>query len=160
MSLLFRKYFPCYNSTFKLKIRIKAWQELTLRSNLLSLFGNVFLTKSRRLFCIFKWMFNLFPFNSSERIGKTNANGLLLTEAKYINLSLHYLEQVILIRQRIEEVDLNLTHFNLTKGYSCSWRKKSISCTLSQLNDDIGAARQLGRQLYDNYDRYVFRWKT
>lgn len=33
--------------------------------------------------------------SSSERIGKTNANGILLTEAKYINLSLHYLEQVI-----------------------------------------------------------------
>jgi kinesin family protein 6/9 len=31
----------------------------------------------------------------SERVGKTNVNGLLLTEAKYINLSLHYLEQVI-----------------------------------------------------------------
>ncbi len=28
-------------------------------------------------------------------MSKTNANGLLLTEAKYINLSLHYLEQVI-----------------------------------------------------------------
>ena len=26
----------------------------------------------------------------SERVGKTNVNGQLLTEAKYINLSLHY----------------------------------------------------------------------
>jgi kinesin family protein 6/9 len=34
-------------------------------------------------------------FSSSERVSKTNVNGLLLTEAKYINLSLHYLEQVI-----------------------------------------------------------------
>ena len=33
--------------------------------------------------------------SSSERVSKTNVNGLLLTEAKYINLSLHYLEQVI-----------------------------------------------------------------
>jgi kinesin family protein 6/9 len=32
---------------------------------------------------------------SSERVSKTNVNGVLLTEAKYINLSLHYLEQVI-----------------------------------------------------------------
>jgi len=31
----------------------------------------------------------------SERVSKTGVNGLLLTEAKYINLSLHYLEQVI-----------------------------------------------------------------
>ena len=36
----------------------------------------------------------MFPF-SSERVSKSNVNGLLLTEAKYINLSLHYLEQVI-----------------------------------------------------------------
>jgi len=28
-------------------------------------------------------------------VSKTGVNGLLLTEAKYINLSLHYLEQVI-----------------------------------------------------------------
>ena len=28
-------------------------------------------------------------------MSKTGVNGLLLTEAKYINLSLHYLEQVI-----------------------------------------------------------------
>ena len=34
-----------------------------------------------------------FP-HRSERVAKTGVNGLLLTEAKYINLSLHYLEQV------------------------------------------------------------------
>lgn len=31
---------------------------------------------------------------SSERVSKTGADGTLLTEAKYINLSLHHLEQV------------------------------------------------------------------
>ena len=30
----------------------------------------------------------------SERVSKTGVNGVLLTEAKFINLSLHYLEQV------------------------------------------------------------------
>ena len=30
----------------------------------------------------------------SERVSKTGVNGVLLSEAKYINLSLHYLEQV------------------------------------------------------------------
>ena len=30
----------------------------------------------------------------SERIGKTGVSGTLLTEAKYINLSLHHLERV------------------------------------------------------------------
>ena len=31
----------------------------------------------------------------SERVGRTGAEGTLLMEAKYINLSLHFLEQVI-----------------------------------------------------------------
>ena len=31
---------------------------------------------------------------SSERVSKTGVGGTLLKEAKYINLSLHYLEQV------------------------------------------------------------------
>jgi kinesin family protein 6/9 len=31
----------------------------------------------------------------SERVSKTNHDGVLLNEAKYINLSLSYLEQVI-----------------------------------------------------------------
>jgi len=34
--------------------------------------------------------------NSSERVAKTQIGGTLLKEAKYINLSLHYLEQVII----------------------------------------------------------------
>ena len=38
---------------------------------------------------------HLVDLAGSERVGKTNLNGQLLTEAKYINLSLHYLEQVI-----------------------------------------------------------------
>ena len=38
---------------------------------------------------------HLVDLAGSERIGKTGAIGTLATEAKYINLSLHYLEQVI-----------------------------------------------------------------
>jgi len=38
---------------------------------------------------------HLVDLAGSERVSKTNAQGTLLTEAKYINLSLHYLEQVI-----------------------------------------------------------------
>ena len=34
-------------------------------------------------------------FCRSERVSKTGVNGVLLQEAKYINLSLHFLEQVI-----------------------------------------------------------------
>lgn len=44
---------------------------------------------------IFHWIDHVFLFDwRSERVGKTNVGGTLLTEAKYINLSLHYLEQV------------------------------------------------------------------
>ena len=39
-------------------------------------------------------MTGFFSTYRSERVGKTNVGGTLLTEAKYINLSLHYLEQV------------------------------------------------------------------
>ena len=39
--------------------------------------------------------FNLVDLAGSERVHKTQAAGNLLQEAKYINLSLHYLEQVI-----------------------------------------------------------------
>lgn len=36
------------------------------------------------------------PYFSSERVYKTSTTGLALSEAKFINLSLHYLQQVIL----------------------------------------------------------------
>ena len=35
------------------------------------------------------------PPCSSERVSKSGVGGTLLAEAKYINLSLHFLEQVI-----------------------------------------------------------------
>lgn len=37
---------------------------------------------------------HLVDLAGSERVAKTGVGGQLLTEAKYINLSLHYLEQV------------------------------------------------------------------
>ncbi|KAK3563225.1 hypothetical protein QTP86_018278 [Hemibagrus guttatus] len=40
---------------------------------------------------------HLVDLAGSERVGKTGVGGLILTEAKYINLSLHYLEQVMVI---------------------------------------------------------------
>ncbi|XP_070179968.1 kinesin-like protein KIF6 isoform X2 [Littorina saxatilis] len=40
--------------------------------------------------------FHLVDLAGSERVAKTNVNGQLLTEARYINSSLHYLELVIL----------------------------------------------------------------
>ena len=42
---------------------------------------------------------NLVDLAGSERVSKTNIDGTILREAKYINLSLHYLEQVIIALQ-------------------------------------------------------------
>ncbi|MED6255379.1 Kinesin- protein 6, partial [Ataeniobius toweri] len=39
---------------------------------------------------------HLVDLAGSDRVSKTGLDGVLLTEAKYINLSLHYLEQVII----------------------------------------------------------------
>ena len=38
----------------------------------------------------------------SERVGRTGVEGTLLTEAKYINLSLHFLEQVMIIERHCD----------------------------------------------------------
>ncbi|EDV20258.1 uncharacterized protein TRIADDRAFT_61256 [Trichoplax adhaerens] len=40
--------------------------------------------------------FHLVDLAGSERVAKSNIGGTILTEAKYINLSLHFLEQVII----------------------------------------------------------------
>jgi len=37
----------------------------------------------------------------SERVAKTGADGLILQEAKHINLSLHHLEHVIVSLQQL-----------------------------------------------------------
>lgn len=42
---------------------------------------------------------NLVDLAGSERVSKTGVDGTTLREAKYINLSLHYLEQVIIALQ-------------------------------------------------------------
>lgn len=50
---------------------------------------------------------NLVDLAGSERVSKTNIDGTILREAKFINLSLHYLEQVIIALQ----VCLNFSSF-------------------------------------------------
>ena len=42
---------------------------------------------------------HLVDLAGSERVVKTQVGGTILREAKYINLSLHYLEQVIIALQ-------------------------------------------------------------
>ena len=47
-----------------------------------------------RTFLLLQKMFVDIDLYRSERVGKTGVGGTLLKEAKYINLSLHFLEQV------------------------------------------------------------------
>jgi Kinesin motor domain len=54
---------------------------------------------------------NLVDLAGSERVSKTGVDGKLLSEAKYINLSLHYLEQVIVaLQERCMGVNRQVTH--------------------------------------------------
>lgn len=53
-------------------------------------------TKNTQTSVIRSSKLNLVDLAGSERVSKTQIEGTLLKEAKYINLSLHYLEQVIL----------------------------------------------------------------
>ena len=49
---------------------------------------------------------NLVDLAGSERVSKTNIDGTILREAKFINLSLHYLEQVIIALQVSKSMSL------------------------------------------------------
>lgn len=104
---------------------------------------------------------------SSERVSKTGVNGVLLTEAKYINLSLHYLEQVscyLLIGRTFIVTVLQLVglYYSLTVwpgDCGVEW-EKSTAHSISQLHDDVGTERQSRRQLYDVNDSHVLCWQT
>ncbi|XP_072587706.1 kinesin-like protein KIF6 isoform X4 [Vulpes vulpes] len=55
---------------------------------------------------------HLVDLAGSERVAKTGVGGQLLTEAKYINLSLHYLEQMIIrLQKEIQELKDELAIF-------------------------------------------------
>lgn len=58
-------------------------------------------------FIIDRSKLNLVDLAGSERVAKTGANGQLLQEAKYINLSLHHLEHVIITLQKLNHSSLS-----------------------------------------------------
>ncbi|XP_064621480.1 kinesin-like protein KIF6 [Lineus longissimus] len=88
---------------------------------------------------------HLVDLAGSERVSKTGVNGVLLTEAKYINLSLHYLEQVIVAlgeknRQHVPYRNSMMTsvlrdslggNCMTTMIATCSVEKKNIDETIS-----------------------------
>ncbi|VDI22535.1 kinesin family member 6/9 [Mytilus galloprovincialis] len=88
---------------------------------------------------------HLVDLAGSERVSKTGVNGVLLKEAKYINLSLHFLEQVIIAladksRQHIPYRNSMMTsvirdslggNCMTTMIATCSVEKKNIDETIS-----------------------------
>lgn len=62
---------------------------------------------------------NLVDLAGSERVSRTNSDGVLLKEAKYINLSLHYLEQVIIALQVCKSRDMWVTPHSADADASC-----------------------------------------
>ena len=56
---------------------------------------------------------NLVDLAGSERVSKTEVTGTILKEAKFINLSLHYLEQVIIA---LQERSMGIHRYTTTKA--------------------------------------------
>lgn len=54
-------------------------------------------------------------WTGSERVSRTNSDGVLLKEAKHINLSLHYLEQVIIALQVTQQAFADWLHLDLAE---------------------------------------------
>ena len=81
-------------------------------------------------------------FQRSERVSKTGVDGVLLSEAKYINLSLHFLEQV-----RTKQSTSVLFSFSICArfcvfvlGYCITCGEESHSHSIQEFHDDVSAA--------------------
>eukprot|EP01135_Chromosphaera_perkinsii_P003944 Nk52_evm11s263 gene=Nk52_evmTU11s263 len=65
---------------------------------------------------------HLVDLAGSERVYKSQIDGVILSEAKYINLSLHYLEQVIVALQQKQHGAAGYSSGHAGNGYNRSYR--------------------------------------
>jgi Kinesin motor domain len=79
-------------------MHVHTWQLISVVPSALSKMGSAFVMQEGSNL-VRKAKLNLVDLAGSERVSRTNSDGMLLKEAKYINLSLHYLEQVIIALQ-------------------------------------------------------------
>ena len=89
---------------------------------------------------------HLVDLAGSERAGRSQIQGSVLSEAKYINLSLTYLEQVRYLRGLADGVI----------GYHCTpgeEQEASLAYSIPQFPYDNHPPRQPGRELQDRDDR-------
>lgn len=96
----------------------------------------------------------------SERVSKTGADGKILMEAKYINLSLHYLEHVIVLLQR--QAGRPNSSGSMARSYSSHDRPSpyggtsSVACSTSSPN--IGSRRQGRKRLHSSQSSHHERF--
>ena len=76
---------------------------------------------------------NIVDLAGSERVSKTKIDGSVLTEAKHINLSLHYLERVIVALQEQQLLRRRKNDANAT--YHVPYRNSIVTC---MLRDSLG----------------------
>ena len=76
---------------------------------------------------------NIVDLAGSERVSKTKIDGSVLTEAKHINLSLHYLERVIVALQEQQQLRRRQNDANAT--YHVPYRNSIVTC---MLRDSLG----------------------
>ena len=72
---------------------------------------------------------NIVDLAGSERVSKTKIDGSVLTEAKHINLSLHYLERVIVAARAT------------TTSTKEKRRQRYVSRAVSEFNSNMHASR-------------------
>jgi kinesin family member 6/9 len=94
---------------------------------------------------------HLVDLSGSERVGKTGVEGLLLQEARFINLSLHYLEHVIIcLNKRAKGEDVHIPYRNSlmtmvlrdSLGGNCKTRMvATISAEASDMDESISTCR-------------------
>lgn len=81
-------------------------------------------------------------FNSSERVSKSGVAGKLLTEAKYINLSLHHLEHVrgnlVICRSLLSSPCVPLSLFSPIGD--CVVVRQDAACSVPEQYDDHHSA--------------------
>ena len=67
----------------------------------------------------------------SERVGRTGVEGIQLAEAKYINLSLHYLEQVIVALSDKSRSHIPYRNSMMTSVLRDRWASACVCVSLS-----------------------------
>lgn len=78
---------------------------------------------------------HLVDLAGSERVAKTKVKGHVLQEAKYINLSLHHLEHVIVALQKGSQDELSSKGYRQGKNRYVPYRNSMLTTVL---RDSIG----------------------